>query len=229
MTQFNHIAGVIFDLDGVITDTAQFHTQAWQALATKLGVTWDVSLQNGLKGLSRMDSLALILQHGQLTDHYSLAEKKQLAAEKNTHYLSLIQQLTPDDIFPGIRAFLDELQTKGYKISLASASKNAPTILRHLQLTDYFEKIVDPATLTHGKPDPEIFLRAAEIINLQPDQCLALEDATAGIAGINAAGETSLGVGDPNVLSAADIVFSNTADITLANIQHRMTMTTTTH
>ena len=190
MTQFNHIAGVIFDLDGVITDTAQFHTQAWQALATKLGVTWDVSLQNGLKGLSRMDSLALILQHGQLTDHYSLAEKKQLAAEKNTHYLSLIQQLTPDDIFPGIRAFLDELQTKGYKISLASASKNAPTILR---------------------------------------QCLALEDATAGIAGINAAGETSLGVGDPNVLSAADMVFSNTADITLANIQHRMTMTTATH
>lgn len=218
MVPFKQITGVIFDLDGVITDTARFHSQAWHALADKLGVTWDDSLQNGLKGLSRMDSLELIMTHGQVQDQYTSAEKEQLATEKNNQYLQLIEQITPADIYPGIQAFLDELKDGGYRVSLASASKNAPTILRHLGLTDYFEKIVDPATLSHGKPDPEIFLRAAEIINLKPEQCLAIEDATAGIAGINAANETSIGIGDPKILHDADMVFTDTRDLTLAHI-----------
>lgn len=221
MTKFDNIHGVIFDLDGVITDTAKFHAQAWKTLADKLGVTWNSTLQDGLKGLSRMDSLELILTNGNIQDKYSLKQKQSLATEKNDHYLQLIHQIKPSDIFPGMREFLDELKNNGYKVSLASASKNAPTVLDQLRITSYFEHVVDPATLKHGKPDPEIFLRAAQIIDLDPRECLALEDATAGIAGINAAGETSIGIGSPTVLQDADMVFEDTRDVTLTNIaQH---------
>lgn len=222
MTKFNDIKGVVFDLDGVITDTARFHAQAWHALATELGVKWDDGLASGLKGLSRMDSLELILKHGGIEAKYNDEEKQRYATEKNTNYKHLIQQLTPDDIYPGMKEFLDELKDGGYKMSLASASKNAPTILEHLELTDYFKKIVDPASLHRGKPDPEIFIKAAELIDLKPEECLGLEDAVAGIAGINAAHETSVGIGDPDVLTEADMVFSNTKNVTLENIKSNM-------
>ncbi|WP_461240915.1 beta-phosphoglucomutase [Paucilactobacillus sp. N302-9] len=219
MTDFNEIKGFLFDLDGVITDTARFHAQAWHQLATTLGVQWTPSLANGLKGISRMDSLEMILKAGHIESNYSEAEKQQLATQKNELYLQLIETVTPNDTFPGIVAFLDELQKNGYQMAIASASKNAPLVLKKLALTNYFPQIVDPQTLHKGKPDPEIFLKAAQLLKLQPSQCVGLEDAVAGIDSINGAGEVSIGIGSAQVLTKAHMTFSDTKNLTLANIQ----------
>ena len=222
MTKFSEIKGFAFDLDGVITDTAKFHTQAWHALADQVNVTWTPELQESLKGIDRMGSLEMILKAGNKQDDYTHDEKVALASWKNNHYVELISGLTPDDILPGMADFIKELNDKDYKASVASASKNAPFILDRLGLTDSFVGIVDPATLHAGKPDPEIFVRAAEILNLPPEQVMGLEDSAAGIASINGAGEVSLGIGDATVLAAADLNFASTAEVTLANIAAKL-------
>ena len=215
--KFADIKGFAFDLDGVIADTAKFHSQAWHQTATKVCTEWTPELQEALKGVSRMDSLEMILKAGGHENDYSLAEKEALAAEKNDNYGKLIATLTPADILPGMQAFLDELRAGGYQMALASASKNAPKILKYLGLTDYFVGIVDPATLHAGKPDPEIFARAAEVMNLPADQVAGLEDSAAGIQSINGAGELSIGIGDQ--LSAANVKFTDTAQVSLANLR----------
>lgn len=215
--KFADIKGFAFDLDGVIADTAKFHSQAWHQTATKVGTEWTPELQEALKGVSRMDSLEMILKAGGHENDYSLAEKEALAAEKNDNYGKLIATLTPADILPGMQVFLDELRAGGYQMALASASKNAPKILKYLGLTDYFVGIVDPATLHAGKPDPEIFARAAEVMNLPADQVAGLEDSAAGIQSINGAGELSIGIGDQ--LSAATVKFTDTAQVSLANLR----------
>ncbi|VDG20928.1 beta-phosphoglucomutase [Lactobacillus sp.] [Lactiplantibacillus mudanjiangensis] len=223
MAQFSDIKGFVFDLDGVITDTSIFHSQAWHQVADKVGVAWDDTLADALKGISRMDSLNLILARDHKENEFTPAEKTALATEKNDNYLTLVNQMTPDNILPGINDFLADLKANGYLLSLASASKNSPRVLDHLGLADYFTKSVDPASLKHGKPDPEIFRRGAEILNLDPAQCIGVEDAAAGVQSINGAGETSIGIGDPKVLAAADINFTDTTQLTLANIQQAMT------
>lgn len=222
MAKFEDIKGFVFDLDGVITDTSLYHTKAWRQLAEKLGVTWTKELEDGLKGISRMDSLEIILKAGGIENNYSQDEKVALATEKNTNYVNEIKKMTPDNILPGIKAFLDDLRNNGYLISLASASKNGPTVLDRLQLTDYFPKIVDPASLSKGKPDPEIYTKGAELLNLPPEACIGVEDAAAGIEAINAANETSVGVGDAVTLKDADVRFDDTSQMTLANIQAKM-------
>ncbi|GAA3620822.1 beta-phosphoglucomutase [Secundilactobacillus similis] len=219
---FDQIKGFVFDLDGVITDTSLYHTKAWRQLAEKLGVTWTKTLEDGLKGISRMDSLEMILKAGNKENDYTQDEKVALATEKNTNYVNAIHQMTPANILPGIKAFLDDLRANGYLIALASASKNGPTVLKQLELTDYFPKIVDPATLSKGKPDPEIYVKGAEALDLDPTQCIGVEDAAAGIQAINGANETSIGIGDPDTLSAADIHFNDTSEMTLANIAKAM-------
>ncbi|WP_283680429.1 beta-phosphoglucomutase [Lentilactobacillus sp. Marseille-Q4993] len=222
MASFSDIKGFVFDLDGVITDTSVFHSQAWHQVADKVGAPWSKELEDGLKGISRMDSLEMILKAGNVQDKYTNDEKVDLATEKNTNYLKLVDQMTPANLLPGIKSFLDELKSEGYLISLASASKNAPKVLEKLQLTDYFPKIVDPKSLTNGKPDPEIYLKGAELIDLKPEQCIGVEDAAAGVESINAANETSIGIGDAQVLKDADILFSDTSEMTLANIKKQM-------
>lgn len=222
MVEFAAIKGFVFDLDGVITDTSVFHSQAWHQIADKVGVSWDDQLADALKGISRMDSLNLILARGHRENDFTPDQKAALAAEKNTNYLALVNQMTPANILPGITDFLAELQAHGYAMSLASASKNAPLVLSKLGLGHYFTKAVGPATLTHGKPDPEIFRRGAEILNLSPAECIGVEDAAAGVQSINGAGETSIGIGDPTVLAAADINFTDTTQLTLANIQSQL-------
>ena len=127
--------------------------------------------------------------------------------------------MSPADILPGIKEFLDSLRDNGYLIALASASKNAPTVLEKLQLSEYFEKVVNPALLSKGKPDPEIYTKGAEILDLAPEQCIGIEDAEVGIAAINGAGETSIGIGSADILKDADIVFASTDELTLANIE----------
>ncbi|NLR32814.1 beta-phosphoglucomutase [Levilactobacillus tujiorum] len=219
MTKFADIKGFVFDLDGVITDTSVLHGTAWHQLADYLGVAWNTELANGLKGISRMDSLEMILKAGGKENDYTQAQKEELAAKKNTNYVAEVDKMTPANILPGMKAFLDDLRAKGYLLSLASASKNAPRVLSKLELADYFPKVVDPASLTHGKPDPEIYTKGAELLNLPASQCIGVEDAAAGVQAINAAGEVSLGIGDAKELGAADMVFANTADVTLANIE----------
>ncbi|CAM3119070.1 beta-phosphoglucomutase [Lactiplantibacillus plajomi] len=220
MVNFSDIKGFIFDLDGVITDTAVFHSRAWRQVAAQVQVAWDDQLADQLKGISRMESLNLILARGNKVDDYTDDEKEALATAKNENYLKLVNQMTPADILPGINEFLAELKQGGYLLSLASASKNAQLVLNKLGLAGYFEKMVDPTSLKKGKPDPEIFRRGAEILNLRPENCIGIEDAAAGIESINGAGETSIGVGDPKVLAKANICFSTTRDLTLNNINN---------
>ncbi len=222
MAKFSDIKGFVFDLDGVITDTSIFHSQAWHQVADKVGSPWSKKLEDGLKGISRMDSLEMILQAGNVQNKYTDEQKVQLATEKNDNYLKLVNKMTPANILPGIKDFLDSLKANGYLISLASASKNAPTVLSKLQLTDYFPKVVDPASLKKGKPDPEIYTKGAEMLNLDPSQCIGVEDAAAGIQAINGAGETSVGIGDKNILKEADVLFANTSEMTLDNIKKQM-------
>lgn len=218
--QFEQIKGFAFDLDGVIADTARFHGQAWHQVADKVGTPWTRELADGLKGVSRMDSLEMILKAGGHENDYSQDEKVKLATEKNDNYLKLVATLTPADILPGMKAFLDELKAAGYSLVLASASKNAPKVLKYLQLADYFEGIVDPASLSHSKPDPEIYVRAAELLQLPANQVAGVEDAQAGIQAINGAGELSVGIGAN--LHDADVRFDSTADVSLTNIKKQL-------
>lgn len=219
MVGFKDIKGFVFDLDGVITDTAVFHSQAWQQVANKVGVQWDDQVADELKGISRMASLNLILARAHKENQYTAAEKLALATEKNDNYLALVQQMTAKNVLPGIVSFLAEIEDHGYLLSLASASKNAPLVLSKLGLSHYFTKSVDPTSLQKGKPDPEIFRRGAELLNLNPAACIGVEDAAAGVQSINDAGETSIGIGDSQILSAADINFSDTSKLTLENIE----------
>ncbi|MCM0583423.1 beta-phosphoglucomutase [Weissella diestrammenae] len=223
MTKFSDIKGFAFDLDGVIADTARFHGQAWHQTADEVGTPWTPELAEGLKGISRMDSLQMILDHGPKTRTYTVDEKEMLAEKKNKNYQALIATLTPNDILPGMADFIQSAVAKGYQLSVASASKNAPMILEHLGLTRYFVGIVDPATLHAGKPDPEIFTRAAEILQLQPSQVIGLEDSAAGIRSINGAGEVSLGIGEQSVLQEATLNFATTVEVSLTAIEQAMT------
>lgn len=222
MATFEDIKGFTFDLDGVITDTAKFHDKAWHNLADFLGVQWNEDLGERLKGISRMDSLEMILEEGGKQADYTPAEKEEFAAKKNANYVELIQGLTPADILPGIKEFLDEAKAGGYEMSIASASKNAPTILEKLGIIDYFKGIVDPATLSKGKPDPEIFAKAGEILGLKPEQIVGFEDASAGVLSIKGAGQTAAGIGSAAKTENPEIYFENTAEVTLANIKKQM-------
>lgn len=218
--KFEDLKGFAFDLDGVIADTARFHGQAWHQLADKVGTEWTPELADSLKGVSRMDSLELILKAGGHENDYTQEEKEALATEKNDNYIKLVETLTPADILPGMKNLLDELKDNGYHIVLASASKNAPKVLKYLQITDYFEGIVDPAKLSHGKPDPEIYSEAAKLMNLPANQVAGLEDAQAGVESINRAGEVSIGLGAS--LKDAAVKFDDTSEVSLAAIKEQM-------
>lgn len=218
--KFEDLKGFAFDLDGVIADTARFHGQAWHQLADKVGTEWTPELADSLKGVSRMDSLELILKAGGHENDYTQEEKEALATEKNDNYIKLVETLTPADILPGMKNLLDELKDNGYHIVLASASKNAPKVLKYLQITDYFEGIVDPAKLSHGKPDPEIYSEAAKLMNLPANQVAGLEDAQAGVESIDRAGEVSIGFGAS--LKDAAVKFDDTSEVSLAAIEEQM-------
>jgi len=195
---------VIFDLDGVITDTARYHYQAWKALADELGAPFSEHDNEQLKGVDRMGSLEFLLKrtHNSYTD----AEKLALADKKNQHYQRLIQTLSPADLLPGALESLKVLKAAGRKIGLASVSKNAPMIISQLGIAHYFDTVVDAAKLTYSKPHPEIFQKAAMALGVDPVRCLGVEDSIAGLQSIKSAGMMALGIGDRNVLSMADEV-----------------------
>ncbi|MBD7966790.1 beta-phosphoglucomutase [Paenibacillus gallinarum] len=205
---------VIFDLDGVITDTAEYHYLAWKSLADELDLPFDKEFNEKLKGVSRMESLELILSLGDAA--YSDEEKNALAEKKNDLYKEMIQKVTPADLLPGIEALLKELQEAGIGIALASASKNAPFILDRLGVTHYFNHVVDVNLIKQGKPDPEIFLTGAAKLGVLPEDCVGIEDAEAGIESILSAGMYAVGVGNPAQMQKADLIVSSTAELSLS-------------
>ncbi|OJF90299.1 beta-phosphoglucomutase [Alkalibacterium sp. 20] len=215
------IKGLIFDLDGVITDTAEYHYLAWKSLAKKMGIEMDREFNEQLKGISRMESLDLILKHGNKENDYSEEEKIELATQKNEEYKESIKQITPNDLLPGIEQLLKDAKEKGLGMALASASKNGPEIMKRLEIEDLFDGVVDPASLSAGKPDPEIFVKGAEMLGLDVSECVGLEDAEAGVEAINGAGMFSVGVGSKDAMHKADFIVEDTKDLTLDVILER--------
>lgn len=207
--------GFVFDLDGVITDTAKLHYIAWKDLAAALDIEIDLAFNERLKGVSRMESLDKILAYGGKKDNFSIAQKETLAEEKNKHYVELLQDLGPQDLLPGFKEFLDVAKEKQVPCVIASASKNAPFILKKLEVFDSFDAIVDPDELTKGKPDPEIFIRAADTIHIAPEEAVGFEDAQAGIEGIKACGMFAVGVETTEPLYQADLRVKQLNELTV--------------
>lgn len=173
------IKAVIFDLDGVIVSTDNCHYEAWKKLADEEGIYFDRKINDRLRGVSRMASLEIVLEKADKT--YTEEEKKELAERKNGYYKELIQELTPNDILPGAMENLEELKKKGIKIAIGSSSKNTPIILKQIGLDGYFDAVSDGNNITHSKPNPEVFVKAAQMLGISPENCLVVEDADAGI------------------------------------------------
>jgi beta-phosphoglucomutase len=194
----------LFDLDGVLVDTAVFHFQAWRRLARELGFDFTEQQNEQLKGISRMESLDRILAWGGVT--LTDAEKAAWAARKNEWYLELVGRMTPADVLPGAREFLENCRTVGLKTALGSASKNARLILEKTDLLPLFDAVIDGTQTTKSKPDPEVFLLGAQALDLPPAACVVFEDAVAGIEAAHRGGMKAVGVGSPRVLTEADLV-----------------------
>jgi len=196
------IKGCIFDLDGVIVDTAKYHYLAWKELAESLGFAFTKKDNERLKGVSRMRSLDILLEIGK--KNFDKETKLKFAENKNKKYLEYILKMTPDEILPGVIDFMNVLKNKNIKIALGSASKNAMTILNQLNLTNYFNAVIDGTKVSNAKPDPEVFLKGAEALNLKPEECLVFEDAEAGIEAAIKGRFKCVGIGSPEILSKAN-------------------------
>lgn len=200
------IRACIFDLDGVIVDTAVYHYRAWKRLANELGFDFTEEDNEKLKGISRVQSLELILGWGGVEK--TPAEKLELATRKNTWYVEMIQAMTPEEILPGAKEFLEEVKAAGLKSALGSASKNSGLILERTDLLPFFDVIIDGNVVSASKPDPEVFLKGAEALQIAPQECVVFEDAVAGVQAARAGGMKVVGIGSPEVLSDADAVVS---------------------
>lgn len=214
------IKACLFDLDGVIVDTAKYHYIAWREIARELGFEFTGQHNERLKGVSRMASLDILLEVGGITLPQS--EKEALAHRKNEHYLSFILQMQPDEILPGAKEFLEACRKQGIATALGSASKNAMTILERLQLTPLFDAIIDGNKTSRAKPDPEVFLKGAEALQVATENCVVFEDAEAGVEAALAAGMKCVGIGSPQILSKAHLVVSGLDKMTtniLAKLQ----------
>lgn len=200
------IKACIFDLDGVIVDTAVYHYKAWKRLANELGFDFTEEDNEKLKGVSRVRSLELILQWGGVTK--TDAEKEELANRKNEWYVEMISHMTPAEILPGAKEFLETCRAAGLKTALGSASKNSMTILNKISLASLFDAIIDGNHVSKPKPDPEVFLKGAEAVGVAPANCVVFEDAIAGIEAALNGGMKAIGIGSPQVLTKADLVVS---------------------
>ena len=211
--------GFIFDLDGVIVDTAKYHFLAWKKLADELGITFTIEDNERLKGVSRVRSFEIILEIGNrtMTDE----EKEFYCTKKNEVYLEYIYQLQEDEVLPGVRTFLETAHALGIKIALGSASKNAKLILDKLNLTELFDILVDGTCVSSAKPDPEVFVKGAEGLNLQPENCIVFEDSEAGIEAAHRGKMRAVGVGLAHNLPEADTLILGFNDITPQDILNR--------
>ncbi len=212
------LKGCIFDLDGVIVDTAKYHFKAWQRLAADLGFEFTEEDNEALKGVSRMESLEILLRKGGI--RMGEKEKEALADLKNGWYVRLITGMTPDEILPGSMELLKVLRSEGILTAIGSASKNAVTILEGIGLRSMFDVIIDGNKITRAKPDPEVFLKGAEEMKLHPSSCVVFEDAQAGIEAAIAGGMKCVGVGNPDLLCRADMVVHDLSFITVKQLRN---------
>jgi beta-phosphoglucomutase len=211
------IKGVIFDLDGVIVSTDEMHYQGWKYMADREGIYFDRAINERLRGVSRMESLEIILERAE--KQYSDKEKENMATIKNEYYKELLAtKLSPKDILPGVLNILNDLKARGLKIAIGSSSKNTPTILKQIGLDTMFDAISDGNNIKNSKPDPEVFLIAAERLGLKPEDSLVVEDAEAGITAAKAGGMKTLAVGSASTDKRADIAASDLSKIFVQQI-----------
>lgn len=204
---------LIFDLDGVIVDTAKFHFMAWKALSDELGLSFDEAVNERLKGVSRMRSFEIILEVNGAEERFSEDEKKVLINKKNDLYVSFVKTLTPADMLPGIAEIISRAKAAGLKTAVASVSKNAPLVLSCLGAADKFDYVADAAKVTKSKPAPDIFLDCSRALGVDPADCIGIEDAQAGIEAIKAAGMYAVGINVAVTSVAPDTALRSTAEL----------------
>jgi beta-phosphoglucomutase len=208
------IRAFIFDLDGVITDTAEFHYRGWKRLADEEGLSFSREDNEHLRGIPRRESLMLIVK-----DHKYPEEKiQEMMERKNSYYLEFIKEISPRDLLPGAKELLEEIRAAGLKNALGSASKNASEVIERLGIRSLFDAISDGHSVEHQKPAPDLFLHAASQLNLSPAECVVVEDAAAGIEAARAGGFRSVGLGPPERVGKADAIFPNLAGVRLENL-----------
>ncbi len=207
----------IFDLDGVIVDTARYHFMAWKRLADELNVHFTEKDNERLKGVGRMDSLDIILEIGNLTLVDSLKEK--YASLKNKWYIDFISRMTPAEILPGSIEFINELRNAKIKVAIGSASKNTPLILDRVKMKNLFDAIADGNNVRKAKPDPEVFITVAKMLETEPEECVVFEDALAGVQAALNAGMKCVGVGSEKILTEAHFVVSGLIEMNLEKLK----------
>lgn len=212
------IKGFIFDLDGVITDTAEYHYKSWQKLANEEGLFFNREVNEQLRGVSRMDSLEIIL------DGKDLAEdlKKEWTDRKNAYYQEYLEEITKDDILDDMEAKLMKLKEAGFKIAVGSSSRNAKKVLKHLQISDIFDTISDGNSVENAKPAPDLFLHTAKNLGLEPEECVVLEDAESGVEAALAANMKAVGVGPEDRVGKAHLVYATVDDIDFDEILEKI-------
>lgn len=211
------LKGCIFDLDGVIVDTAKYHYLAWKKLAVMLNINFTEEDNERLKGVSRMASLDIILEIGNMTPDDKT--KEGYASLKNTWYLNYINQMMPDEILPGSLEFISELKNAGIKVGLGSASKNTPLILERLGIAKLFDAIADGNNVSNAKPDPEVFVTASKMLGVLPENCVVFEDAVAGVEAALNAGMVCVGIGSEKILTNAHLVVSGLDKMSLRKLR----------
>lgn len=210
----------LFDLDGVIVDTAKYHFDAWTKLAEELGVPFRQEDNEQLKGVSRVDSLEFILRKGNL--FLDNDTKLRLMDRKNEWYLSSVAQMKPDELFPGVVDFIDELRNAGVGVALGSSSKNAPLILDRCDITNRFDAVVDGNSITFSKPDPEVFLKGAKALGSDPSKTVVFEDAVSGVEAACRGGFRVVGIGEPNAFPKADFVMKGFEGFSMTQLLERL-------
>lgn len=212
-----NIKACLFDLDGVIVDTAKYHYLAWRRLANELGFEFTEEDNERLKGVSRMKSLEILLEVGGVS--FDEAAKEEFASKKNAWYVEYISKMDSSEVLPGVIRFLKSLRENNIKISLGSVSKNAMTILENVGLLEYFDAIIDGTKITNAKPHPEVFLKGAEELGVSPEECVVFEDAQAGIEAAISAGMYCVGVGSPEILGKANFVISGFEEMAIDRLK----------
>lgn len=203
--------GIIFDLDGVIVSTDEQHYLGWQALADRLGIPFSREVNSRFRGVSRMACMNILEELG--GKHYTDSEKIAYADWKNEYYRKLLAQMSSDDLSQEVRSTLDALRARGLKLAVGSSSKNAKFILQRIGLSDYFDAVSDGTNISRSKPDPEVFLKAAEYLGLAPSDCLVVEDAVSGVEAAHAGGMKAATVGDAAGRGCGDFILSRFADL----------------
>ena len=212
--------GLLFDLDGVIVDTAKYHYIAWKELADELGISFTKEDNERLKGVSRIRSFEIILEIG--NRKMDEEEKKRYCIQKNDIYLKYIRKMHEEEILPGVREFLKSAREKGYKVALGSASKNAELILSRLNLEKYFDEIIDGTKVSRAKPDPEVFVKGAQALGLKPEECIVFEDAVEGIRAAHAGSMKAVGIGTKEALPEADYHMQGFVEVSIEEIEEAL-------